>query len=119
MKRKHWFKGPIFIILFVIALAAASLITKLLWNALIPELFSGPVITFWQAAGLLILSKLLLGGFGRGHRKHFHNTPGEIWKRKWRAKMESMTPEEREKFRSKCRHYFDEEETVNTGKESV
>lgn len=30
-----------------------------LWNWLIPELFNGPTITFWQSAGLFILSNIL------------------------------------------------------------
>ena len=33
-----------------------------LWNWLIPDLFNGPVITFWQAFGLILLSKILFGG---------------------------------------------------------
>lgn len=32
---------------------------KWLWNALIPDLFGGPTITFWQGIGLLILSGML------------------------------------------------------------
>jgi hypothetical protein len=32
----------------------------LIWNAILPVLFSFPVISFWQAAGL----KFLLGGIG-------------------------------------------------------
>jgi hypothetical protein len=44
-----------------------------LWNTLIPILFHGPVITFWQTAGLFILSKILLTGIAPGshnHRRH-------------------------------------------------
>jgi len=32
-----------------------------LWNALIPDLFNGPTITFWQAVGITILGSLLTG----------------------------------------------------------
>lgn len=109
MRTKRWFKGPLFIILFLAVFTAAAFVTMLLWNALIPVLFSGPVITFWQSAGLLILSKLLLGGFGKGHRRHCHGSPGDIWRRKWREKYESMTPEEKEKLRSRCRNFFEED----------
>ena len=35
-----------------------------LWNWLMPELFGLPTLTFWKAVGVVILSKLLLGGFG-------------------------------------------------------
>jgi hypothetical protein len=37
-------------------------ITMSLWNWLIPVLFHGPVITFWQTAGLFILAKILFAG---------------------------------------------------------
>ena len=30
-----------------------------LWNWLVPELFNGPTITFWQSAGLFVLSNIL------------------------------------------------------------
>jgi hypothetical protein len=57
-------------------------VTMSLWNWLVPELFHGPVVSFWQAAGLLILSKILLSGFhhrgGRHHyRRHHHGAEGE------------------------------------------
>jgi len=31
-----------------------------LWNALIPQLFQGPVLGFWQTFGLLVLVRLIL-----------------------------------------------------------
>jgi hypothetical protein len=31
-----------------------------LWNALVPELFHGPVLGFWQTFGLLVLVRLIL-----------------------------------------------------------
>ncbi|MET2984745.1 hypothetical protein [Aureibaculum conchae] len=37
-----------------------------LWNWLMPLIFGLPTITFWQAAGLFILFKILLGGCGTG-----------------------------------------------------
>jgi len=74
--------------------------TEYLWNWLMPELFHLPVINFYQALGLVILSKILFGGFkGRGH-----------WERKkmWKAKWDSMPADEREKFKAqfaeRCRH---------------
>ncbi len=37
-----------------------------LWNSLMPELFGLTTLTFWQAVGLFILLKILLGGCGGG-----------------------------------------------------
>lgn len=33
----------------------------LLWNWIMPDLFKLPLITFWQAVGLVVLSRLLFG----------------------------------------------------------
>ena len=48
------------------AIGLFVLITMLLWNGLIPLLFHGPVVTYWQTAGLIILSKIIFSGFGHG-----------------------------------------------------
>jgi hypothetical protein len=37
-----------------------------LWNCLLPEILGVKSITFWQAMGILILSKILFGGFHFG-----------------------------------------------------
>jgi hypothetical protein len=88
----------------VIAIPAAVLFLALfgyvvmnLWNWLMPALFGWRTITFWQAVGILILSKILFGGFrggprGRGRRSWY-------WRRRVIERWEQMTPEEREKFR--------------------
>lgn len=41
-----------------------------LWNTLMPDIFGLPVISYWQAVGLFILSKILLcsGGSGGKHK---------------------------------------------------
>jgi hypothetical protein len=84
----------------VIALVAALVVAGLgfvvmsLWNGLIPSLFGGPTLRFWQAVGLLLLSRILVGGFrGRGGHGHWRH---RMWARRWE---EHMTPEERARFR--------------------
>ena len=66
-----------------------------LWNALIPELFHGPALSYWQAIGLLVLTKIFFGGHWMGARHQTRNH----WKRKFEAKLADMTPEDREKFK--------------------
>lgn len=67
-------------------------IVKGLWNALVPSIFGLHPITFWQALGLAVLSKILFGGF------HPHGNGGR-WKRRMRERLAEMTPEERERLR--------------------
>ncbi len=48
-----------------------------LWNWLMPELFDLPTLTYWQAIGLFILLKILIGGCGgRGKGSHSHKDGG-------------------------------------------
>lgn len=80
-----------FLLLGVAFVAAFGAVVMLLWNALVPDLFGGPSIGFWQAAGLLVLCRILLGGFGG---------PGGP-----RGRWHQMTPEERERFRDGIRQW--------------
>lgn len=68
-----------------------------LWNWLAPAVFGARTITFWQALGILVLSKILFGGFfGRpGHRGQ--------WRRRMHERWARMSPEERERFRQGLR----------------
>ncbi|MCC2547558.1 DUF1682 domain-containing protein [Hymenobacter sp. BT175] len=91
--------------LFVVV---AGFVTMSLWNWLVPELFHGPVLSFWQALGLLALSRLLLGGFRGGTGRHRWgrakwNQHQAEWKQKMESRLAGMTPEEQEKFREKMR----------------
>lgn len=56
--------------LFFSALFAVAV--TFLWNRLMPELFGLPEVTYLQALGLLLLARLLVGGWHRGH----HNKDG-------------------------------------------
>lgn len=68
MNKKKKFLGGL---LFIAVFAAAIAIVMLLWNALIPFIIGWTTISYWQAAGLMILCRLLLGGFGRFGRGRF------------------------------------------------
>lgn len=75
-------------------------VVMLLWNAVMPALFVGVLrVDYWHALGLLILCRILFGGFrGRGGpRGH------ERWQR-WQ-RWQAMTPEERAQFREQYRHH--------------
>ena len=90
-----------FTIKFVLAVAGFGLVTMLLWNALLPDIFGVAPINIWQAFGLLILTRLLFGGMCADammhkHHGHFHRTC-EKWKK--------MTPEQRQEFIQKRRHF--------------
>lgn len=90
------------IVFGILFLAFFGFVTQYLWNWLVPSLFGGPVIQFWQALGLLVLSKILFSGFG--HKCHHHGRGGPYWKQRLHEKFSSMTPEEREAFKRRMRN---------------
>jgi hypothetical protein len=52
---------------FALVLAAAfGLAVQYLWNHVLVALFRVPVLRYCQAVGLLLLARLLFGGFGHG-----------------------------------------------------
>lgn len=87
-------KFMLFAALFVIVF---GFFVMRLWNWLTPPLFGWHVITFWQALGILILSKILFGGFRGGPPR------GWDWRRRMMERWDQMTPEEREKMREAMR----------------
>jgi hypothetical protein len=92
-------KGAVAII---VVLGVLSLLAMTLWNWLVPALFEGPVVNYWQALGLLVLSRLLVGGI-RPHGHGYGRGPfGHSWQHA-RARWKQMTPEEREHFRNRFR----------------
>jgi len=84
-------KIPLIILMVLLVLTAVTTVVMLLWNALMPTIFHLPNITWIQALGLLVLCKLLFGGFRGGGRK-------EHWKNKMKQRWMNMPTEEREKF---------------------
>jgi hypothetical protein len=61
----------------------AVFVTMSLWNWLIPALFKGPSLTFWQTAGIFLLSKILLTGVAPGR----HDQSRREWRRKYHGKF--------------------------------
>lgn len=72
-----------------------------LWNAILPSVITSVgALTYLQAIGLLILCRILFGGFrGGGYRGYqgYKNNPA------WKEKMMNMSEEEREKFKNEWR----------------
>lgn len=96
--RGRWFLRILrFVVFAAVFIAVFSVVVMALWNWLVPSLFGGHTISYLQALGILVLSKILFSGFRGG--------PGGHWG--WRGRMmerwQAMSPEEREKFREGMR----------------
>src|SRR5438309_11655452 len=53
------------LVMVAVAVLVFGWVTMQLWNYVVPAVFGGRAITFGQAIALLVLSKILFGGFGR------------------------------------------------------
>jgi hypothetical protein len=95
MKRGFWARRILFFILIAaLAIFVFGSVVMLLWNNILAPVLNISTITFAQALGILVLSKILFGGFrgGWGPRRHY-------WKQRMTQKWNNMTPEEKEKFK--------------------
>ncbi|MBG8554210.1 MULTISPECIES: hypothetical protein [Hymenobacter] len=102
MNRSFWLlRGLKFVLFAVLFVAVAGYVTMRLWNWLLPDLFNLPLISIWQALGLLVLSRILFGGWGGRKGRGGWARHRREWKQKVEARMAGLTPEEQEKFRQK------------------
>jgi len=85
-------------IVAVLAVVLVGAVITLLWNWLVPQLFNGPQITFWQSVGLFLLAKILFGGWGGGKCRP---GGGARWGDRYYETLSRMTPEQRERFKQR------------------
>ena len=97
MRKKWYFMVPIGIVAITLFMFLGGEVVMHLWNWFLPPLFGWHTLTFWQALGLLVLSRILFGRLGG------HGPGGGRWRRRWEEKQEHLTPEERERFRQSMR----------------
>lgn len=88
----------IFPIILAAGLFAISGVVMWLWNAILPSVITGvTTLTYWQAMGILVLSKILFAGFRfGGHRK----THQHFAQNGFKSKFMEMSDEEKQQFKS-------------------
>jgi hypothetical protein len=96
-KRKKFFIFIPFIVAAVILLF--GWIVMLLWNAILPPTVHAGEISYWQAVGLLILTRILFVGFA-GKRFGGHGFKERMY---WKEKWSNMSDEEKAKFKEQWR----------------
>ncbi len=92
--------APLAIVGFAAFVAAGGWVVQHLWNWLLPTLFGWPVVSWWQAIGLLALCRILFGGFG------MHGGPSSRFRGRMEDRWNRMSPEERERMREGIRGRF-------------
>lgn len=121
MKKKFWVQKIVgFIVCGALIVALLGFVVMNLWNSVLAEVVHVSPVSFWQALGLLVLSKILFGGFRKGG---WGRHKGRHWKRHMadREAWQGMTPEEREKikqeWRNRCRMWGRKEGDTHAGAE--
>jgi len=98
--------------IMLVTCAVFGVVVMLLWNALMPQIFALPQISYLQAAGLLVLARVLFGGIGDDRRNHAVNRgagrDGHLFHHgnKFREKWMNMSEEERKEFMEKEKDFF-------------
>lgn len=117
-RRFHPLKIVFFAIVFIAFALAMGWVVMFLWNFILPDTIGVKPLTYWKALGLLVLTRILFGGF-RGRPSPW----GGDRKRKWRKKWMNMSDEERQQFKSKWKSHYrkrwntDEEDSKEKNKE--
>ena len=89
--RKPRLVGVRFAALAMVGAGVVGLIVLALWNWLMPAIFGVSTISFWQALGLFMLCRVLIGGFGYGGSRGRRPRIARGWR--------DLTPEEQQRFR--------------------
>ena len=103
-RRAGWNARRYVMILFYLAvILLLAGIVQLLWNRLLPEILHARAISYGQALGLLVLCRILFGGFhwgaGRGR-----TMAGQYWllKDKWMHMSEAERAAFKEAWKKRC-----------------
>ena len=98
MNKENWNrKKPFLFILIPIGIGLLVWVVMFLWNAILPDVIGVSTISYWQALGIFVLSKILFGGFkgGPSKRGRFRNKPTD--------KFMEMTDDQKASFKSEWR----------------
>jgi hypothetical protein len=96
-RKRLLFIAPLAILGILLFMFIGGEVVLHLWNWLLPPLFGWHPVTFWQALGLLVLCRILFGGWGR------HGSGRSRFRRRMEERCEHVTAEERERFRQDMR----------------
>ncbi|MGB3850832.1 MAG: hypothetical protein WA958_12755 [Tunicatimonas sp.] len=99
MNPRRRYRGLFF--LFVpLLIATLGAVVMMLWNAILPEVVGAKPLSYGQALGLLLLSRILFGGFRFGGG-------GPPWKGRRRGRWTNLSEEDRtrmkEAWRQRCK----------------
>ncbi|MFK7948245.1 MAG: hypothetical protein AB8G11_11675 [Saprospiraceae bacterium] len=116
----HPLKGLVMIVVFLGFITIASYVVMFLWNTILTDVTNVKPLNFWQAAGLLVLTKILFGGFGGRNRERWKGSKAmrDKWKnmthderKEWKDKWMNMNKDERQEAKERWKEYCKKKKT--------
>jgi hypothetical protein len=94
---------------FIATAVVFSTAAMLLWNALLPELFGLPVLSWLQAVGIFVLCRVLFGGMTSGFRNGTFDRRNKMGENLFHSHWDKMSDEQRQNLAEKIKkhHGFD------------
>ena len=108
-KRPRGIRILLFITIFIVIAAGLSWLIMFLWNSILSDVAGVKPLNFWKAAGILILSKIIFGGFRRRRTSWRHSKRHE-WKRKWMEMNSEERKEAKARWKEHCKKRAAKEE---------
>jgi hypothetical protein len=89
-----------FVLFFIAMFLVLGVGVMLLWNAFLPQVLHFTTINYWQALGLMVLCRVLFGGFSFGNMygNKYEPKPGIL-----KDKLMMMDETDREAFKDEWR----------------
>ncbi|WP_286858104.1 MULTISPECIES: hypothetical protein [Sphingobacterium] len=102
MRRQGKGKFAFVFVAIIIGVFLLVALLQYLWNTLMCDIFNLKAISYWQAFGLFLLSRILFGrGFGKSGRGGFRkNFPSDM------GRHGDLSEEERERLREEWKRRF-------------
>ena len=102
-KHRYSRKKKTFFFLLVVPaiLFLLGAVVMFLWNSIVATVANVQAINYWQALGLLLLCRILFGGFRFGHagKPSFKGMP---WKDKWIEMKDEDRAKFKEEWKKRC-----------------
>ena len=96
-------KGLFFLGMAALFFFVLGQVIMFLWNEILVEVTGVKPLSYWQAIGLFILTRILFGGFRFGPRARGWRKSRKVWREKWMNMSAEEKAAFKQKWRDRCR----------------
>jgi hypothetical protein len=94
----------------IVAIILATAAVMYLWNLVLVPVIGVGIVSYWQAMGILALSRILFGSKSKGRcHGHGHRCGNRSeYKKRWKEKYENLSEDEKDKMKGFFGNFKDE-----------